>query len=313
MSHTLPTQPSACSRPDPAAVARALSRLAQARVAPWLHGEIARRMTARLAAIRRQPRTVIDWWSFTGGAQQLLAAAYPTARRLLVEPTSALRARSEAGLARPWWSLRKGARATVIDVSEARGSEADLLFANMTLHSEADPLATFVRWHDALAVDGFLMFSTFGPDTARELRALYRASGWGEPACDYLDMHDLGDMLLQAGFADPVMDMEQLTLTWAGPRELLSELRELGGNFHCKRVAGLRTPRWHARLLESLATHVRRNGRLAVTFEIVYGHAFKPAPRVPAARQTAIGAETLRSMARSGRRPTEGSARFVAA
>jgi malonyl-CoA O-methyltransferase len=313
MGHTLPTQPSACSRPDPAAVARALSRLAQARVAPWLHGEIARRMTARLAAIRRQPRTVIDWWSFTGGAQQLLAAAYPTARRLLVEPTSALRARSEAGLARPWWSLRKGARATVIDVSEARGSEADLLFANMTLHSEADPLATFVRWHDALAVDGFLMFSTFGPDTARELRALYRASGWGEPACDYLDMHDLGDMLLQAGFADPVMDMEQLTLTWAGPRELLSELRELGGNFHCKRVAGLRTPRWHARLLESLATHVRRNGRLAVTFEIVYGHAFKPAPRVPAARQTAIGAETLRSMARSGRRPTEGSARFVAA
>lgn len=160
MSHALPTQPSACSRPDPAAVARALSRLAQASAAPWLHGEIARRMVARLAAIRRQPRTVIDWWSFTGGAQQLLAAAYPTARRLLVEPTSALRARSEAGLARPWWSLRKGARAAVIDVSEARGTEADLLFANMTLHAEADPLATFVRWHDALAVDGFLMFST---------------------------------------------------------------------------------------------------------------------------------------------------------
>jgi malonyl-CoA O-methyltransferase len=313
MSHTLPTQPSACSRPDPAAVARALSRLAQARVAPWLHGEIARRMTARLAAIRRQPRTVIDWWSFTGGAQQLLAAAYPTARRLLVEPTSALRARSEAGLARPWWSLRKGARATVIDVSEARGSEADLLFANMTLHAEADPLATFVRWHDALAVDGFLMFSTFGPDTARELRALYRASGWGEPACDYLDMHDLGDMLLQAGFADPVMDMERLSLTWAGPHELLAELRAMGGNFHPRRLAGLRTPRWHARLLESLATHVQRDGRLAVSFEIVYGHAFKPAPRVPAGRQTAIGAETLRSMARSGRRPTEGSARFVAA
>ena len=303
-----PPPPSAHSRPDPAALARALGRLARAPAAPWLHHEIARRMATRLSLIRRQPRTVIDWWSFTGGGQQLLAAAYPAARQILVEPTSALRARSQASPDRPWWSLRRGARANVIDTEEARGSEADLLFANMMLHVEADPAATFARWNEALAVDGFVMFSTFGPDTVRELRVLYQEAGWGVPAGDFIDMHDLGDMLLRAGFADPVMDMEHLTLTWASPNTMLAELRALGGNTHSLRMPGLRTPRWQARLIELLAQRAPRDGRPALTFEIVYGHAFKPPPRMQADGQTVIGVDTLRSMARAARRPTKGSA-----
>lgn len=270
-------------------------------------------MAARLAVIRKQPRTVINWWSFTGGGQQLLAAAYPAAHQILVEPTSALRARSQASAVRPWWSLRRGARANVIDAEKAGGSEADLLFANMMLHVEADPGATFARWNAALAVDGLVMFSTVGPDTVCELRALYREAGWGVPACDYVDMHDLGDMLLHAGFADPVMDMERLTLTWAGPHELLAELRAMGGNLDHRRMPGLRTPRWHARLIESLTARAQRDGRPALTFEIVYGHAIKPPPRVQVEGQTIIGVETLRSMARTVRRPTKGSARSPAA
>jgi malonyl-CoA O-methyltransferase len=295
-------------RPDSAAVARALGRLARAPAAPWLHGEIARRMAARLSVIRKQPHTVIDWWSFTGGGRQLLAQAYPAARQVLVEPTGALRARSEAVTARPWWSLPRGPRVSVLDVEQARGIKADLLFANMMLHAAVDLGATFARWNEALAVDGFLMFSTFGPDTVSELRALYQQAGWGPPACDYIDMHDLGDMLLHAGFADPVMDMEHLTLTWTSPHGMLAELRALGGNAHPQRMPGLRTPRWHARLLESLAPRAQRDGRPALTFEIVYGHAFKPLPRVQVDAKTVIGVEALRSMARRARRPTEGSA-----
>ena len=96
------------------------------------------------------------------------------------------------------------------------------------------------------------MFSTFGPDTLAELRALYRELGWAAPAQAFVDMHDLGDMLVHAGFADPVMDQEHLTLHWPGPRELLAELRSLGGNLNPARHRGLRTPRWRSRLEAAL-------------------------------------------------------------
>ncbi len=92
-------------------------------------------------------------------------------------------------------------------------------------------------------------------------------------------MHDLGDMLVQAGFADPVMDQETITLTWDSPQALLAELRSLGGNASPLRCAGLRTPRWRARLLRPWNERAGADGRLALAFEVVYGHAFKAAPR----------------------------------
>ena len=84
------------------------------------------------------------------------------------------------------------------------------------------------QWHRALAVDGYLMFSCLGPDTAKELRAVYADMGWPPAGHAFTDMHDWGDMLVQAGFAEPVMDMERITLTFATPQRLLEELRELG-------------------------------------------------------------------------------------
>ena len=124
------------------------------------------------------------------------------------------------------------------------------------------------------------MFSCLGPDTVRELRALYRQLGWPEAGHSLTDMHDWGDMLLQAGFADPVMDMETITLSFATPQRLLQELRELGRNLHPQRFAGLRGQQWRDRLLHAVDQHLRlSDGQLGISFEIVYGHAFKAAPR----------------------------------
>ena len=93
-------------------------------------------------------------------------------------------------------------------------------------------------------------------------------------------MHDWGDMLIQAGFADPVMDMETITLSFASAQRLLQELRGLGRNFHPQRFAGLRGRGWLDRLHDALQTHARLpDGQLGLRFEIVYGHAFKAAPR----------------------------------
>jgi malonyl-CoA O-methyltransferase len=165
-----------------------------------------------------------------------------------------------------------------------------LLWSNMALHLAADPQALFAAWHRAVAVDGFLMFSTLGTGTLTSLRSLYAAQGWGEPFAPFVDMHDLGDMLVEAGFADPVMDQETLTLTWPDGGRALDELRGLGGNMAMGRTRGLRTPRWRQRLLDALCAQAKHtaDGRIALEFEIVYGHAFRPLPRPRVSTETTL-------------------------
>jgi malonyl-CoA O-methyltransferase len=176
-----------------------------------------------------------------------------------------------------------------------------MVWANMLLHHVADPQALMAEWHRALAVDGFLMFSCFGPDTLRELRAVYQRRGWPEPAHEFTDMHDWGDMLVQAGFAEPVMDMERITLTFESPARLLQELREIGRNLHAGRFAGLRGRGWRDRLQEALATDLARSedgGRLSLSFEIIYGHALKPAPRLKLQPQNSFTVDEMRAVLR---------------
>jgi malonyl-CoA O-methyltransferase len=117
---------------------------------------------------------------------------------------------------------------------------------------------------------------------------------------DLVDMHDLGDMLVHAGFADPVMDQVALTLTWASPEALLTELRSLGSNAHPQRFAGLRTPRWRDRLHAALRERAGADGRISMTFEVVYGHAFKPPPRVKLRDEAHISLQDMKAMVRGG-------------
>jgi malonyl-CoA O-methyltransferase len=113
-------------------------------------------------------------------------------------------------------------------------------------------------------------------------------------------MHDLGDMLVHAGFADPVMDQETLTLTWPSAEAALRECRSWGGNAAPGRFAGCRTPRWRERLVQTLAAR-SGTGPVGLSFEVVYGHAFKAAPRLALAPETAIPLESMRSLVRAGR------------
>jgi malonyl-CoA O-methyltransferase len=289
---------------DALALARVARRLLQAPAAPWLHGEVARRMAERLPVIRLQPHTVIEWGAFIGAGRALLAQAYPQARLLAVEPDARRRDATAAALARPWWSPRRwaaGAADVVLPDALAPGS-GELLWANMALHGAPDPQAEMRRWQRVLAVDGFLMFSTLGPGSLAALRTLYEGQGWPPPFAPFVDMHDLGDMLVEAGFADPVMDQEQITLTWPTGAAALAELRALGGNVAVRRQAGLRTPRWQAQLAALLEAQAGARGRVALGFEIVYGHAFRPPPRPRLAAETALPLDDMRAMVRAGRR-----------
>ena len=261
-------------------------------------------MAQRLELIRLKPERIIDWGSFLGASGALLDAAYPRSQRVAIEPHPALAERSRAQNRAPWWSARRW-RGPPVDVrleGDDVGGSAQLVWSNMLLHAVQDPPALMARWQRALAADGFVMFSCLGPGTLIELRALYQRLGWPAPTLDFVDMHDLGDMLVQAGFADPVMDQETLTLSWASPQALLGELRGMGANASPDRLGGLRTPRWRARLERELQALAGRDGRLSLSFEVAYGHAFKAPPRVQAGQPTTVSVDDMRALLRSGRR-----------
>jgi malonyl-CoA O-methyltransferase len=281
---------------DQAAAARWRTRMARAAQAPWLHGEVARRMAERLPIIRQAPPRWLDWWAHAGGGAAAVRTAYPQAHPRAIDPDEPRRARTVPQLPSWWTRPRWGPQAEAVLLDAAvEPASVEMLWANMVLHACADIGAVFAQWQRALAPDGFVMFSTFGPGSLRELHELYARNGWGPPFYPFADMHDLGDLLVHAGFADPVMDQEQLTLTWSSPQTALQELRTLGHNLHAARHAGLRTPRWREQLLGQLQRRADADGRVALSFEIVYGHAIRPRARARMAPVSTVSLQELRA------------------
>lgn len=287
---------------DPVAAAR--WHAAAPALSPWLHEEVARRMEDRLQWIRQAPQAWCHWDSVRGGLQAhaLVSARYPKARCQVYESAAHCLPVAQQALARPWWSPARWGSGS-LEWGPPADASVQMLWANMALHTAADPQGLMAQWHRALAVDGYLMFSCLGPDTLRELHAVYAAMGWPPAGHAFTDMHDWGDMLVHAGFAEPVMDMERITLTFATPERLVQELRELGCNLHPGRFGALRGRRWRERLYQALSERLAdpgSGGQLALTFEIIYGHAFKPAPRVRMDSRSAVSLEDMRTMLRRG-------------
>lgn len=291
---------------DPVAVRQQAARLSRADTAPWLHAEVARRMAERLDIIKLKPSLILNWGADLSASIELLQQAYPEAQQWLVDRWAVQQQRNLQRLQRPWWRRLGGqARLSALSAVNVPDAQAQMLWANLNLHASEDVQALLRRWQQWLAVDGFVMFSCLGPDSLRELRELYAELGWGLPMPAWQDMHDIGDQMVEAGFADPVMDQERLTLTWADSAALLKDLRALGGNTAPSRHTGLRTPRWRARLEQALQQRLGDggSGRLCLTLELVYGHAFKPQARARVASETSIGLDQMRAMVRGTRTP----------
>jgi malonyl-CoA O-methyltransferase len=284
---------------DGVALARHARRLAQAETAPWLHLEVATRMAERLPIIKLQPKRVLQWSAFLGGAGQMLQRAYPQAEQVYVEVNAEMHARSVAASKRAWWERLRGGTEIAVEAPAALvAGRAELVWANMGLHAGENLAATLAAWHAALAVDGFVMFSCLGPDSFVELRPLFKRMGWGKTAPDWWDMHDIGDAMVGVGFADPVMDQERICLTWADAEALLGDLRALGGNLAPERFSGCRGRTWRQNLLAELEQLRAADGRLKLSLEVVYGHAFKPKPRVRVSAETSLSLEEMRAMVR---------------
>lgn len=274
---------------DLRAVRRNFSRAAPGyNQAAALAREVAGRMASRLDYVKLAPGRILDAGCGTGADLNLLGERYLGALRLGCDP--ALPMLAQAGSRSAW--LRRllprlsGGRVALLcgDAAHlplAPGS-VELLWSNLMLHWANDPLMVLEEFQRVLRVGGLLMFSTMGPDTLRELRRAFTAADAAPHVHRFLDMHDLGDMLLAAGFAQPVMDMEVITLTYRSLDDLLRELRAAGArNADARRGRGLLGKRAWQRVIAAYET-MRRDGRLPATFEVVYGHAWKPEPRTSA-------------------------------
>lgn len=259
--------------------------------------EVGRRLVERLEYMRIAPRRMLDVGCGAGASRALLEARYPKAQWVGSDLSlSMLRAAAPArrGLA-GWMNRLRGDRGAYV-CAEAAGlpfadSAFELVLSNLMLHWHPAPHDALLDWKRVLAVDGLLLFSCFGPDTLKELRdACAEAMPHAVPM-PFIDMHDFGDMLVAAGLATPVMDVETIRLTYASPEALLAEARALGGNPRGDRRDGLAGG--GRALREALARRRGADGRIPLTFEIAYGHAWKPAPR--SANQSVVSLDGLRA------------------
>jgi malonyl-CoA O-methyltransferase len=304
------SEPQASPPPLDAAAARRWQRLAYAQSLPppqgqgaaWLHAEVGSRMAQRLAWIKRAPSPWVNWRALSSGqaVHAQVQAVYPNSQAILAPAPEnneeiATYLVAKKGLFQRIKSKLQGQAQQMIQ--PVQDGAAQMVWANMSLHSEPDPAAAVKEWHRMLAVDGYLMFSCLGPDTARELHAVYAQLGWPPASHPLTDMHDWGDLLVGTGFAEPVMDMERIVLTFATPERALQELRGLGRNLHPARFPGLRGKAWHAQLLAGMQAQMRNaQGQIELTFEVIYGHAFKPAPRLKLSAESAISMRDMRAM-----------------
>jgi malonyl-CoA O-methyltransferase len=288
----VPANPPKLSAPIDLDHVRALFRRPE-RIAPsdFLRREIAQRMHERLQLVKLAPLRVLDAGCGAGADLPMLQKDYPAAQVLALDASEPMlqAARSQAApqsginqLMRKLLPSKSGIDAICGDFADLPlgRNTVDLVWSNLAMHWHPQPDRVFAEWHRVLRVNGLLMFSCFGPDTFQELRAAFAEVDLAPHALPFVDMHDFGDQLVEAGFSTPVMDMEKITVTYEQPEKLLADVRALGGNPLGTRRKGLMGRAAHARLLAGLESRRRADGRIGLTFEVIYGHAFRPAPRV---------------------------------
>ena len=268
---------------DKQAMRRAFSRAAtQYDAAAVLQREVCNRMLERLDLIRMQPTHILDAGCGTGWGARQLSLRYPAAQVVALDIAYGMlqTARGDTG----WWKKLFGNTkqhyvCADIEALPLATNSMEMVWSNLSVQWMNDLPTAFRELHRTLRVDGLLMFSTFGPDTLKEMRSAFAGVDGYSHVSRFVDMHDIGDMLVGAGFAEPVMDMETITLTYEDVRAVMQDLKSIGAhNTTVGRGSGMMGKSAWQRVIANYE-QFRCNGRLPATFEVVYGHAWKAAPK----------------------------------
>lgn len=241
-----------------------------------LQREIAERMLERLDLIKCRPRRILDVGCGTGHCSRALERRYRRARIIGVDIAYAM---ARTGKMRTRWRNRQHFVCADAEALPLADGSVDMVLSNLTLQW-CDPDAVLHEFARVLRPGGVVMFTSFGPDTLCELRAAWQTVDERPHVHAFLDMHDLGDAVLRAGLADPVMDVEHFTLTYPDVLTLLRDLKNLGAhNVIRTRNRGLTGKRSFARFRSAYEAQAR-DGLIPATYEAVYGHAWAAtAPR----------------------------------
>jgi malonyl-CoA O-methyltransferase len=246
-----------------------------------LQGEVGRRLLDHLEGIRIEPKRILDLGCGTGASFELLRSRFAAPELVGVDIAHPMLQRARARA--PWLQRLLKRRLPRLVCGDAErlplaASSVQLIFSNLALQW-CRPHLVFPEAARALQNDGLFIFSTFGPDTLKELRAAFAAVDGAEHVNAFIDMHDLGDALVHAGFADPVMEMEIITLEYSTVTEVARDLQAIGArNAMPGRPRGLAGRRRWERVAAGYEAH-RRNGVLPATYEVIYGHAWKVPPK----------------------------------
>jgi malonyl-CoA O-methyltransferase len=264
---------------DTRAVARAFDR-ASGRYddAAVLQKQVREELLARLDLVAFEPACIVDLGAGTGHAARALRDRWRSARVIALDVAPGMLA--AAGARQGWFRRfdRVQADAARLPFREA---SVDLAFSSLMLQWTPDLDATLVEVRRVLGPRGYFTFATLGPDTLRELRAAWSEADGYTHVNRFLDMHDVGDALVRAGFADPVMDVDRVTLTYADVLDLMRDLKAIGAhNVNAGRPPGL-TGRARLARVRAGYERFRRDGRLPATYEVVYGQAWCPGTTPP--------------------------------
>ena len=244
-----------------------------------LQRTVAERLLERLELVTISPKMIIDAGSGPGDAARQLAKRYKGAQVLQLDLSVAMLSQSRSQDSR-FFSKQQYICGDAENLPLVKNS-AELVFSSLMLQWCNNLDMAFTQIKGTLKKQGLFLFATLGPDTLKELR-----SSWAEVDDDvhvntFIDMHDVGDALLRAGFVEPVMDVEHITLTYEDCFSLMKDLKTLGAsNADDERSKGL-TGKNKIKSLESAYEKYRTEGRLPVTYEIVYGHAWTPLQEIP--------------------------------
>jgi len=275
---------------DKRATRRAFERAATSYdEAAVLQREIGTRMLERLDYVRLRPATILELGCGTGQGIDALAKRWRQSRIIALDLAEAMLQRARR---RGTWLNRPRPLCADLEALPLADDSVDLVISNATLQWAGDLARAFAELRRVLRPEGLLMFTTFGPDTLIELRRAWAAADGGAHAhvSPFLDMHDIGDALVRAGFADPVMDAERITMTYASVRDLMRDLKAIGGRNALHERPRALTGRATLAAMEAAYEQARRDGRLPSTWEVVYGQAWMPAgAKAPAQQQTADG------------------------
>ncbi len=250
-----------------------------------LEREVGARMLERLDYVKLAPARILDAGSGPSPQAHELAKRYRAAQLVALDASEPMLRKIKSGsfVGRFVGRISGRTRSAAVCADFGRmpfaAGSFSLVWSNMALHWGADPRLAIGEFHRVLEVEGLLMFSTLGPDTLKELRAAVAGSAGPRRVHAFIDMHDLGDMLVAAGFAAPVMDTETITLTYADAGAMTADLRASGQT--CALAARPRgllgRGQWQA--MRAALDGQMRAGRLPATIEVVYGHAWKAASR----------------------------------